>query len=177
MDQARFRGGGAWNCISCLVAAVPIPQDARYGGDRMTEVQALSVLLVDDDDVAAEAVVRGLRKNAMQCPVVMAEDGVVALEVLRDAHATRHIAKPYVVLLDLNMPRMNGLEFLRAVRSDAGLRGTVVFVLTTSGSDRDRTRAYDENIAGYMVKSGVGPQLRGLAQFLIEYRAAILLPA
>jgi CheY-like chemotaxis protein len=143
----------------------------------MTEVQALSLLLVDDDDVAAEAVVRGLRKNAMQCPIVMAEDGSVALQVLRNAHATRRIAKPYLVLLDLNMPRMNGLEFLHALRSDAELRGTVVFVLTTSGSDRDRTRAYDENIAGYMIKSGVGPQLRGLAQFLIEYRAAVLLPA
>jgi CheY-like chemotaxis protein len=143
----------------------------------MTDVQALSVLLVDDDDVAAEAVVRGLRKNAMQCPIVMAEDGGVALQVLRDAHAMRRIAKPYLVLLDLNMPRMNGFEFLRALRSDTELRGTVVFVLTTSGSDRDRTRAYNENIAGYMVKSGLGPQLRGLAQFLIEYRASILLPA
>ena len=143
----------------------------------MTDVQSLSVLLVDDDDVAAEAVVRGLRKNAMQCPIVMAEDGSVALQVLRDAHATRRITKPYLVLLDLNMPRMNGFEFLQALRSDAELRGTVVFVLTTSGSDRDRTRAYNENIAGYMVKSGVGPQLRGLAQFLIEYRASVLLPA
>jgi CheY-like chemotaxis protein len=143
----------------------------------MTETANLSVLLVDDDDVAAEAVVRGLRKNAMHCPVVIAEDGRVALEVLRQAHSTRRIAKPYLVLLDINMPRMNGFEFLRALRSDEELRGTVVFVLTTSGSDRDRARAYHENIAGYMVKSGVGPQLKGLAQFLIEYRSSVLLPA
>jgi CheY-like chemotaxis protein len=143
----------------------------------VTEVQALSILLVDDDDVAAEAVVRGLRKNSMQCPIVIAEDGSVALQVLRNAHATRRIAKPYLVLLDINMPRMNGFEFLHALRSDSGLRGTVVFVLTASGSDRDRDRAYDENIAGYMIKSAVGPQLRGLAQFLIEYRAAMLLQA
>jgi CheY-like chemotaxis protein len=142
----------------------------------MTVASTLSVLIVDDDDVAAEAVVRGLRKNAMQCPVVIAEDGRVALQVLRNSHATRHIAKPYLVLLDLNMPRMDGFEFLRALRSDAELRGTVVFVLTTSGSDRDRARAYGENVAGYMVKSGVGPHLKGLAQFLIEYRASVLLP-
>jgi CheY-like chemotaxis protein len=142
----------------------------------MSDVRELSLLLVDDDDVAAEAVVRGLRKGAMHCPVVLAEDGNVALQVMRDAHATRHIAKPYLVLLDLNMPGMDGFEFLRAVRSDENLRGTVVFVLTTSGSDGDRTRAYDENIAGYMVKSGVGPRLKGLAQFLIEYRSAVLLP-
>jgi CheY-like chemotaxis protein len=138
--------------------------------------RAFSVLLVDDDDVAAEAVVRGLKKNAMQCPVVLAEDGSVALQVMRNEHAARHIAKPYLVLLDLNMPRMNGFEFLHAVRSDERLRGTVVFVLTTSGSDKDRARAYEDNIAGYLVKSAIGPQLRGLAQFLIEYRAAVLLP-
>jgi len=143
----------------------------------MTEASNLSVLLVDDDDVAAEAVMRGLRKNSMHCPVVIAEDGRVALEVLRDAHATRRIARPYLVLLDINMPRMNGFEFLRALRSDDKLCGTVVFVLTTSGSDGDRARAYRENIAGYMVKSGVGPHLKGLAQFLIEYRSSILLPA
>jgi CheY-like chemotaxis protein len=138
--------------------------------------RAFSILLVDDDDVAAEAVVRGLKKNAMQCPVVLAEDGSVALQVMRDEHATRHIARPYLVLLDLNMPRMNGFEFLQTVRADEQLRGTVVFVLTTSGSDKDRARAYNENIAGYMVKSGLGPQLRGLAQFLIEFRATVLLP-
>jgi CheY-like chemotaxis protein len=142
----------------------------------MSDVRALSILLVDDDDVAAEAVVRGLRKHAMQCPVVLAEDGSVALQVMRDGHATRHITKPYLVFLDFNMPRMNGFEFLQAVRADQQLRGTVVFALTASGSDKDRERAYDYNIAGYMVKSALGPQMRGLAQFLVEYRAAILLP-
>jgi CheY-like chemotaxis protein len=142
----------------------------------MTDVSALSVLVVDDDDVAAEAVIRGLRKNGMHCPVVVAEDGSAALQILRNSHARRRIAKPYLVLLDLNTPRMNGFEFLRALRSDDELRGTVVFVLTTSGSEADRARAYGENVAGYMVKSGVGPHLRGLAQLLIEYRASVLLP-
>jgi CheY-like chemotaxis protein len=134
---------------------------------------AFSVLLVDDDDVAAEAVVRGLRKHAMECPIVIAEDGLAALQILRGTHE-RSIAGPHLVLLDLNMPRMNGLEFLRELRSDAALRGTVVFVLTTSGADADRARAYDHQIAGYMVKSGVGPQFRGLARFLTEYSSSML---
>ena len=82
----------------------------------------------------------------------------------------------YLVLLDLNMPRMNGFEFLRALRADDALRATVVFVLSTSGSDGDRARAYNEGIAGYMVKSGLGPQLKGLARFLVEYDSAVLLP-
>lgn len=135
-----------------------------------------SILLVDDDDVAAEAVVRGLRKNAFLCPIVLAEDGCIALQILRDEHATRGIVKPYLVLLDLNMPRMSGFEFLQALRADGALRATLVFVLSTSGSDDDRARAYHENIAGYMVKSALGHQLEGLARFLSEYRAAILLP-
>jgi CheY-like chemotaxis protein len=132
-----------------------------------------SVLLVDDDDVAAEAVVRGLRKHSMHCPIVIAEDGRIALQILRGTHA-RSIAKPYIILLDLNMPRMNGLEFLRELRLDAALKGTVVFVLTTSGAEADRARAYDQNIAGYMVKSAVGPQFSGLARFLTEYRSTVL---
>ena len=142
----------------------------------MTSAAGLTLLVVDDDDVAAEAVVRGMRKHAIDCSVVIAEDGMAALQILRGQHPTRRIAKPYLVLLDLNMPRMNGLEFLRELRSDSQLRGTVVFVLTTSGSDADRARAYQEFIAGYMVKSGLGPQLSGLARFLTEYRAVVLPP-
>jgi CheY-like chemotaxis protein len=142
----------------------------------MASAAAYSLLVVDDDDVATEAVVRGMRKHGMDCPIVAAEDGFAALQILRGRHPTRQIAKPYLVLLDLNMPRMNGIEFLRELRSDGNLRGTVVFVLTTSGSDADRGRAYRENIAGYMVKSGLGPQLSGLARFLTEYRATVLPP-
>jgi CheY-like chemotaxis protein len=135
-----------------------------------------SVLLVDDDDVAAEAVARGLHKHWVDYPIVIAEDGVTALQILRGAHATRRISKPYLVLLDLNMPRMGGIEFLRELRSDAGLRDTVVFVLTTSNAKADVKRAYQQHIAGYMVKSALGPQFCELARFLTEYRAAILFP-
>ncbi|MEP6548397.1 MAG: response regulator [Gammaproteobacteria bacterium] len=142
----------------------------------MTSAQPFSILLVDDDDVAAEAVVRGLAKNALHCPICIADDGSVALQILRGTHPTSRIARPFLVLLDLNMPRMNGFEFLRELRMDKDLRSTVVFVLTTSGSDAERARAYEENIAGYIMKSAVGPQLSGLARFLTEYRAAIMLP-
>jgi CheY-like chemotaxis protein len=140
----------------------------------MTDSPPFSILLVDDDDVAAEAVMRGLRKHAMECPIVIAEDGIVALQIQRGTHA-RKISKPYIVLLDLNMPRMNGLEFLHELRHDAALKGTVVFVLTTSGAEADRARAYEHSIAGYMIKSAVGPQFKRLARFLIEYRSTVLI--
>jgi CheY-like chemotaxis protein len=136
----------------------------------------VSVLLVDDDDVAAEAVVRGLRKHAVDWTVVPAEHGGVALQILRHTHAERRIETPYIVLLDLNMPGMNGFEFLRELRRDPVLRGTVVFVMTMSDAPTDQARAYQEIIAGYMVKSSIGPQFAGLARFLVEFRSAVQLP-
>jgi CheY-like chemotaxis protein len=146
------------------------------GGRRVTDTPPLTLLVVDDDDVGAEAVVRGMRKYVADCSVVVAEDGREALQILRGEHPSRRVAKPYLVLLDLNMPRMDGIEFLRELRSDGVLHGTVVFILTGSGSDADRARAYREHIAGYMVKSGLGPQLSGLGRFLTEYRATVMFP-
>ena len=156
------------------MASLSVPQ--RCFRELVTASRPFSILLIDDDDVAAEAVVRGLRKHECLCPIVLAEDGHVALQILRSQHSVRRIEKPYVAFLDLNMPRMNGFEFLHALRADDTLRATLVFVLSTSGSDVDRARAYQENIAGYMVKAKLGPQLRGLAHFLIEYGSIILLP-
>jgi CheY-like chemotaxis protein len=143
----------------------------------MSSNAAFSILLIEDDDVAAEAVVRGLRKHSFEFPIVVAEDGREALDILRGTHATEHIEKPYLALLDLNMPRMSGTEFLQQLRIDPQLHATVVFVLTTSGAETDRARAYRHTIAGYIVKSAVGPQCSKLARFLTEYQATVLLPS
>lgn len=135
-----------------------------------------TILLVEDDDVAAESVVRSLQKHGCNYPVVWAEDGQIALDILRDKDADRVVPRPRVILLDLNMPRMNGFEFLQQIRSDPELRGDVVFILTTSNADSDRTRAYHECIAGYMVKSAVGPQFVKLVSLLNSYQDAVRLP-
>jgi len=136
----------------------------------------LTVLLVEDDDVAAESVVRSLNRVGCSFLVVWAEDGAVALDILRGNDPQRRVPRPRVVLLDLNMPRMDGFEFLKHLRADAQLRDDVVFVLSTSDADTDRTRAYHENIAGYMVKAAVGPQFSRLANLLVGYQSAINLP-
>ncbi len=141
-----------------------------------TPATRMTILLVDDDDVSAEGVVRSLIRYSVSFPVVWAEDGLQALSALRGQDPARPVGKPRVILLDLNMPRMNGFEFLRELRGDPALRDEVVFVLTTSSADADRTQAYHEQIAGYMVKSAVGPQFSKLAQMLITYRAAVTLP-
>lgn len=142
----------------------------------MNNQSNVNILIVEDDDVAAEAVVRSLRKNALDFSVTLARDGMEALEILRGERADLTIAKPYLILLDLNMPRMNGLEFLEEVRNDHALRDAVVFVLTTSNAESDRNRAYQMNIAGYMVKSRVGPQFIKLANLLDDYRNTVSLP-
>lgn len=142
----------------------------------MSEPLDLSIVLVEDDDVAAESVMRGLNRSGVSAPVVWAQDGEMALRVLRGADPERRAQRPRVVLLDLNMPRMNGFEFLQHVRADPVLRDEVVFVLTTSDTDADRMRAYHENVAGYMVKASVGPQFAKLAQLLQSYRLVVRLP-
>jgi CheY-like chemotaxis protein len=136
----------------------------------------ITILLVEDDDVAAEAVTRNLKKLSVDYPVIHASDGKEALDILLKQHPEKDIDKPFLVLLDLNMPRMNGFEFLNAVRNDNQLKDTVIFVLTTSDDDKDRSRAYHECIAGYMVKSSVGPQFAKLAALLESYKLAVKLP-
>lgn len=135
----------------------------------------MHILVVDDDDVTAEVVDRALAKGGCAFRVVTARDGQDGLDVLR-GKTNRRVARPYIILLDLNMPRMNGFEFLEALRHDQALRDAVVFVLSTSDSDNDRARAYNAQIAGYMIKSEIGPQFGRLAAMLREYAAAIRLP-
>jgi CheY-like chemotaxis protein len=136
----------------------------------------LTILLVEDDDVAAESVARSLRKAGLQFPLVWAQDGAQALRALRGTDPMRAVPRPRVTLLDLNMPHMNGFEFLQALRADSDLGNDVVFVLTTSDADTDRIRAYQAHIAGYMVKAAVGPQFARLAQLLGLYQSTIRLP-
>lgn len=110
----------------------------------------VTILLVEDDSIDAKAFTRAMEKLRIGNPVVQARDGVEALEQIRT------ISRPNLVILDINMPRMNGLEFLRRLRQDEELRDTIVFVLTTSNDDQDKFEAYNLNVAGYMLKSDMG---------------------
>ena len=141
----------------------------------MTTDTGLGVLIVDDDDVAAEGVVRGLRRHGFDGRALWVTDGASALEVLRGQHSDV-LAEPRVVLLDLNMPILDGFGFLQQLRADPTLHSTVVFVLTTSSNSDDMLRAYEDHVAGYMVKSAVGPQFARLAQLLESYAAAVVWP-
>jgi CheY-like chemotaxis protein len=106
------------------------------------------ILLVEDDSVDAMTVKRALRDINVTNPLVVATDGEEALEFLRDGRDE----KPGIILLDLNMPKMNGIELLRVVKQDDSLKRIPVVVLTTSREDQDRIQSFSLSVAGYMVK-------------------------
>ncbi|WP_437634505.1 response regulator [Sorangium sp. So ce854] len=109
----------------------------------------LNIILVEDDTVDVMNVRRAFERGKITNPLWVAGDGVEGLDLLRGTEVPRDRR---LVLLDLNMPRMNGIEFLRELRADASLRATPVVVLTTSNDDRDKVDAYDLNVAGYLLK-------------------------
>jgi CheY-like chemotaxis protein len=122
----------------------------------MTKNRTVTILLVDDDKVDLMAIRRSFRNLKIANPVVEAHDGIEALERLRGENGFEKVPRPCLVLLDLNMPRMGGIEFLEELRRDPELRRTLAFVMTTSAAEEDRARAYDQNIAGYVLKHRAG---------------------
>lgn len=106
------------------------------------------ILLVEDDTVDAMTVKRALKELKAMNDVVHVANGEEALEYLRDENNE----KPCIILLDLNMPKMNGAEFLRIVKADEELRRIPVVVLTTSKNERDIFESFDLSVAGYMLK-------------------------
>jgi CheY-like chemotaxis protein len=106
------------------------------------------ILLLEDDSVDAMTVKRALRDLKVTNKLVRATNGEEALEYLRDETN----AKPCVILLDLNMPKMNGIEFLSIAKADDALRKIPAIVLTTSKDDRDKVDSFKLSVAGYIVK-------------------------
>jgi len=111
--------------------------------------RVLNILLVEDDEVDVMNVRRAFERNNVSNPLYVAGNGLEALEMLRDDSVPRDRR---LILLDLNMPKMNGIEFLQALRSDPELASTPVVVLTTSNDDQDKIDAYNLNVAGYLLK-------------------------
>ncbi len=135
--------------------------------------ETVQVLLVEDNEVDVEAVRRAFDQHRISNPLLVARDGYAALEALR----TGHVRRPYVILLDLNLPRMGGLELLEKLRSDPELSDSVVFVLTTSKRDEDKVASYHHHIAGYIVKGDVGAGFMDLMNLLGAYWRVVELPS
>lgn len=106
------------------------------------------ILLVEDDEIDVMTVKRALRDIENQNSLVVTENGEEALEYLMDARNE----KPFIILLDLNMPRMNGIEFLRVAKQTDAIKSIPVIVLTTSREQQDVIESYNLGVGGYMIK-------------------------
>jgi len=109
-------------------------------------------------------------------PVRNAGDGLEALDILRGTNGKVKIEAPYVIILDLDMPRMNGIEFLEHVRDDPELKSAVIFVLTASDAPSDVTKAYEKNIAGYVVKENAYDTFRQTLSMIDTFSSVVVLP-
>lgn len=136
----------------------------------------VTFLLVEDDDIDIKSLKRVLKKTHILNPIRIARDGIEALNILRGINGQERIQKPYLILLDLNMPRMNGVEFLQAIREDQELKSSIVFVLTTSAADQDIISAYDHNIAGYIVKGNAAESFSSVINMLDCYWRVVEFP-
>lgn len=136
----------------------------------------VTVLLVEDDKVDRMAVKRSFRDLRIANPVIEASNGIEALERLRGENGYEPVPAPYLILLDLNMPRMGGIEFLEVLRSDPSLHRSVVFVMTTSAAEEDRIKAYDKNVAGYVLKHCAGQSFLESISMLEHYWRVVQFP-
>ncbi len=133
----------------------------------------LNILVVDDDEVDVMNVQRAFKKGNITNPMFVAGDGIQGLEMLRSGNLPK---SNRLVLLDLNMPRMNGIEFLRELRADPELKATTVVVLTTSNDTRDKVEAYNLNVAGYLTKPVTFGNFVDLMVTLNKYWTLVELP-
>src|SRR3970282_2560523 len=108
----------------------------------------VNILLVEDDEIDVMNVKRAFSKNNIKNPLFVAGNGVEALEMLKSVI----IPLPRIIILDINMPKMNGIEFLKVLREDEKLKNISVFGMTTSNEDSDKIDAYNLNVAGYIQK-------------------------
>ena len=136
----------------------------------MPTSREVSILLVEDDEIDVKALLKAFQKLKIANPVTVAKDGIEGWEALQQ------LPRPYLLILDINMPRMNGIELLRKIRASAEYRDSIVFILTTSTDDKDKFQAYNLNVAGYMLKSDMGTSFIRAIEMVERYWRVIEFP-
>lgn len=138
--------------------------------------QPMHIVLIDDDEVDAEAVARLLQRQRGRYRLTTFPDACSARDALSGDFGGRLLTQRYLILLDLNMPRMTGFEFLDWLRSRPGLLRSIVFVFTTSETASDCVQAYDRQVAGYLAKAQLSAGYRGLLPLLTAFCASVTFP-
>ena len=136
----------------------------------MRDSKIVTILLVEDDEVDVKALRWAFDKLKIANPLVVARDGVEAWEMLPT------LPRPYLIITDLNMPRMNGMEFLRKIRESEEYRDSIVFALTTSNDEQDKLDAYNLNVAGYMLKTDMGTSFQRAISLIDNYWKVVEFP-
>ena len=132
--------------------------------------KVVTILLVEDDEVDVKALRWAFDKLKIANPLHVARDGVEAWSMLSE------LPRPYLIITDINMPRMNGIELLRKIRESTEYRDSIVFVLTTSNDEQDKIDAYDLNVAGYMLKSDMGTSFTRAIALIENYWKVVEFP-
>jgi CheY-like chemotaxis protein len=136
----------------------------------MRSSKVVTILLVEDDEIDVKALKRAFEKLKIANPLVVARDGVEAWETLQT------LSRPFLVITDINMPRMNGIELLRKIRQSEQLRDSIVFALTTSSDEQDKIDAYDLNVAGYMLKTDMGTSFTRAIELIDNFWRVVEFP-
>ena len=139
--------------------------------------EPVKFLIVEDDEVSITKMKRTMARADIGNPSIFARDGIEALKILRGDCEGGRLAPPYIVTLDINMPRMDGHEFLRELRADAQLKNIVVFVLTTSDNQTDINAAYEMNVAGYILKDSPAEGLLAKLSMIESFAKLVVLPS
>lgn len=121
-----------------------------------TSSSTVKIVLVDDDYIDTECVKRSLKKLEVSNPLLVARDGMEALDILYGSGEQLLSDGPFFMLLDINMPRLNGLELLEELKIRGDLNKFAVFILTSSSLEEDVARAYTYNVCGYIIKKNAG---------------------
>jgi CheY-like chemotaxis protein len=130
----------------------------------------VTILLVEDDEIDVKALKWAFDKLKIANPLVVARDGVAAWEMLQT------LPRPYLIITDINMPRMNGIELLRKIRQSEQFRDSIVFALTTSNDEEDKIAAYNLNVAGYMLKTDMGTSFQRAIALIDNYWKVVEFP-
>ncbi|HUQ51206.1 MAG TPA: response regulator [Gammaproteobacteria bacterium] len=136
----------------------------------MGSSKVVTFLLVEDDEIDVKALKWAFDKLKIANPLKIARDGVEAWEMLQE------LPRPYLIISDINMPRMNGIELLRKIRQSEHCRDSIVFMLTTSNDEQDKIDAYDLNVAGYMLKSDMGTSFTRAISLIDNYWKVVEFP-
>jgi CheY-like chemotaxis protein len=136
----------------------------------MRSSKVVTILLVEDDEVDVKALRWAFDKLKIANPLVVAHDGVEAWQMLEE------LPRPFLIITDINMPRMNGIELLRKIRQSENLRDSIVFALTTSNDEQDKIDAYDLNVAGYMLKTDMGTSFTRAISMIDNYWKVVEFP-